>query len=156
MPHAAAALYRLSVALWAGGMSLFTFVVTPVIFKSRGRDAAGEVVGAIFPYYFRYCLAMIGIALVARIAAGFALTGLRQVAGTALIVVALFLSGWHTFSLAPRIEAVKAQVASFESVPAEHPARRQFSRLHGISMGVNLAVLAAGVVLILGQETFQR
>lgn len=156
MPQAAAAIYRLSVALWAGGMSLFTFIVTPVIFRSRGRDAAGEIVGAIFPYYFRYCLAVIGIALIARIAAGFALAGVRQILGTALVVVALFLSGWHTFVLAPRIEAVKAQVASFESVPPEHPARREFSRLHGISMGVNLAILAAGVVLILGQETFQR
>lgn len=154
MPQAAAAIYRLSVALWAGGMSLFTFVVTPVIFRSRGRDAAGEIVGAIFPHYFRYCLAVIGIALIARIAAGFALAGARQIVGTALVVAALFLSGWHTFVLAPRIEAVQAQVASLESVPPEHPARREFSRLHGISMGVNLAILAAGVVLILGQETF--
>jgi uncharacterized membrane protein len=156
MQQAAAALYRLSVALWAGGMSLFTFVVTPVIFHSRGRDAAGEIVGAIFPYYFRYCLVAIGIALVTRIAAGFALTGLRQIAGTALIVFALALSGWHAFALVPRIEAVKTQVSSFESVPAEHPARREFSRLHGISMGINLAVLVAGVVLILGQEAFRR
>lgn len=78
MPQAAAAIYRLALALWVGGMSLFTFVVTPVIFQSRERAAAGEIVGAIFPYYFRYCLAMTGIALVARVAAGFAFTGLRQ------------------------------------------------------------------------------
>lgn len=147
-------IFRLAVALWTGGMALFTFVVTPAIFRSRGRDAAGEIVGAIFPHYFRYCLAVIGIALIARIAAGFALAGARQIVGTALVVAALFLSGWHTFVLAPRIEAVQAQVASLESVPPEHPARREFSRLHGISMGVNLAILAAGVVLILGQETF--
>lgn len=154
MPQAAAAIYRLAVALWAGGMSLFTFVVTPVIFRSRGRDAAGEIVGALFPYYFRYCLSVVGIALLARIAAGFAFTGARQIAGTALIVLALALSGWHTYGLVPRIEAVKAQVASFESVPPENPARREFSRLHGISMGINLAVLAAGVILVLGQEPF--
>lgn len=155
MPHAAAAIYRLAVALWVGGMSLFTFIVTPVIFKSRGRDAAGEIVGAIFPYYFRYCLAAIGVALVARIAAGFAFQGARQIVGTVLVVAALSLSGWHTFALAPRIAAVKAEVSSFESVPEEHPSRREFSRLHGISMVLNLAVLAAGVVLVLGQESFR-
>lgn len=155
MPQVAAAFYRLAVAFWAGGMSLFTFVVTRAIFKSRGRDAAGEIVGAIFPYYFRYCLAAIGIALVARIAAGFAFTGARQIAGTVLVVLALSLSAYHAFALAPRIEAVKAQVASFESIPADHLSRREFSRLHGISMGVNLAILAAGIVLILGQETFR-
>ena len=69
-------------------------------------------------------------------------------------MIALLLSGWHAYSLVPRIEAVKAQIHSFESVSPEHPARREFSRLHGISMGVNLAVLAAGVVLILGERTF--
>jgi len=153
MPQAAAALYRLALALWVGGISLFTFVVTPVIFKTRGRDAAGEIVGAIFPFYFRWCLAVIGIALISRIAAGFAFTGLRRILGSVLLVVALSLSGWHTFVLAPRIERVKAQVASFESVPEEDPARREFSRLHGISMGVNLAILAAGIVLILGQDS---
>ncbi|GAB4371069.1 MAG: DUF4149 domain-containing protein [Deltaproteobacteria bacterium] len=151
----AAALYRLALALWVGGISLFTFVVTPVIFRTRGRDAAGEIVGAIFPYYFRYGLAVIAVALVARIGAGFAFTGLRQIAGTALVVAALSLSGYHTFALAPRIEAVKAQVVSFESVPPEHPARREFSRLHGISMGINLAILAAGVVLVLGSDSFR-
>lgn len=155
MPQAAASIYRLALALWAGGMSLFTFVVTPAIFKSRGRDAAGEIVGALFPHYFRYCLAAIGIALAARIAAGIAFTGVRQVAGTALVVLALSLTGYHAFVLAPRISTVKAQIASFESVSAEHPARREFSRLHGISMGINLAVLAAGIILVLGQETFR-
>lgn len=155
MPQAAAAVYRLAVSLWVGGMSLFTFIVTPVIFKSRGRDAAGEIVGAIFPYYFRYCLAAIGIALIARIAAGSAFHGVRQIAGTVLVVAALSLSGWHTYALAPRIESVKATVSSFETVPEEYPSRKEFSRLHGISMALNLAVLAAGVVLVLGQESFR-
>jgi len=155
MPQVAAALYRLALAFWVGGISLFTFVVTPVIFKSRGRDAAGEIVGAIFPYYFRWGLAVIAVALIARIAAGFAFTGLRQILGSALIVAALSLSAYHTFVLAPRIETVKSQVPSFESVPAEHPARREFSRLHGISMGINLAVLAAGVLLVLGHDSFR-
>lgn len=154
MPQAAASIYRLALALWAGGMSLFTFVVTPAIFKSRGRDAAGEIVGTLFPHYFRYCLAAIGIALVARIASGVAFASVRQAAGTALIVLALSLTGYHAFVLSPRIAAVKAQIASFESVSTEHPARREFSRLHGISMGINLAVLAAGVILILGQKSF--
>ena len=154
MPFAAP-IYRLALALWAEGMALFTFVVTPAIFKSRGREAAGEIVGAIFPHYFRYCLAAIGIALAARIVSGSAFTGARQVAGTVLVVLALSLSGYHAFALAPRIGAVKAQVASFESPSAEHPARREFSRLHGMSMGINLAVLAAGVVLVLGDGGFR-
>ena len=48
------ALYRLALSLWVGGIALFTFVVTPVIFRTQGRDAAGKIVGAIFPVYFRF------------------------------------------------------------------------------------------------------
>ena len=66
-----------------------------------------------------------------------------------------FAAPIYRLAIALWIEKVKAQVASFESPSAEHPARREFSRLHGISIGINLAVLAAGVVLVLGQEPFR-
>ena len=42
------------------------------------------------------------------------------------------------------------------SVPEEDQARREFSRLHGISMSVNLAVFVGGAVLLLGYETFRK
>jgi uncharacterized membrane protein len=45
-------LYNLVLSLWIGGMSVFTFIVTPAIFKSFGRDMAGEIVGKLFPGYF--------------------------------------------------------------------------------------------------------
>lgn len=34
----ASAVYRLGLSLWVGGMALFTFVVTPVIFRTQGRE----------------------------------------------------------------------------------------------------------------------
>ena len=54
MQQIASAVYRLALALWAGGMSVFTFVVTPVIFRTQTRDDAGKIVGALFPVYFRF------------------------------------------------------------------------------------------------------
>jgi hypothetical protein len=36
------------------------------------------------------------------------------------------------------------------------PARKEFSRLHGISMVVNLVVLLEGAVLIAASEAFRR
>src|SRR3972149_3851447 len=56
----ASAVYRLALSLWVGGIALFTFVVTPVIFRTHGRDAAGRIVGSIFPVYFRYGLVVAG------------------------------------------------------------------------------------------------
>jgi uncharacterized membrane protein len=152
----ACAVYRLALSLWVGGMALFTFIVTPVIFRTQGRDAAGKVVGAIFPLYFRYGLILTTVALLARMVAGEAFHGARQWAGTLLILTALLLTGYQAYGLAPRMERVKQSVASFENAPPDDPARKEFSRLHGISMVVNLVILLEGVALIVAYETFRR
>ncbi|MCG2723015.1 MAG: DUF4149 domain-containing protein, partial [Thermodesulfovibrionales bacterium] len=49
-------LYHFLLALWVGGMSMFSFLVTPVIFQSFARDTAGEIAGKLFPYYFPFTL----------------------------------------------------------------------------------------------------
>ena len=152
----ASALYRLALSLWVGGIALFTFVVTPVIFRTQGRDAAGKIVGAIFPLYFRYIFLFAGFALMARILAGEAFHGVRQWVGTILVVTALLLTGYQAFGLTPRMERAKRSVASFETAPADDPARKEFSRLHGISMVANLVVLLEGVALIAAHEAFRR
>jgi hypothetical protein len=56
-------LYRLAIACWVGGASLFTFVLTPTIFKSYNRDMAGGIVGVLFPGYFKWGLVCGVIAL---------------------------------------------------------------------------------------------
>ena len=64
--HFVSAIYRLALSLWVGGIALFTFVVTPILFRTQGREAAGKIVGTIFPVYFRYGMVLIGMALLAR------------------------------------------------------------------------------------------
>ena len=152
----ASAIYRLALALWVGGMSVFTFVVTPVIFRTQTRDSAGKIIGALFPVYFRFCLGITIVALVARAASGRAFTGARQLAGTALVVFCLAIVSYHAFGLAPRMATVRETVVSMEAAPKEDPARREFSRLHGVSMSLNLVVILAGAILILWYETFFR
>ncbi len=154
MPVAASALYRLATSLWLGGMVVFTFVMTPIIFKAYGRDAAGAIVGTMMPTYFRYSVAMIAVALVARLLAGQAGPGVRRVVGTALLASALFVSAFHAFVLLPQVESVKKSVVSFETTPKDDPARRAFSRLHGVSMALNLLLILEGIVLIAGIDWF--
>ena len=43
-------------------MSIFTFLVAPVIFKSYGKDMASDIVGHIFPRYFLYDLILAAVA----------------------------------------------------------------------------------------------
>lgn len=150
------ALYRLALTLWVGGIALFTFVVTPIIFRTQGRDAAGKIVGAIFPVYFRYVLALVATAILARILSREAFHGARQWAGTLLIVSAIFLAGYQAYRLAPRMEQIKRSVVSLESVSPDDPGRKAFSRLHGISMVVNLVILLEGAALIVGGDWFRR
>lgn len=152
----ASAVYRLALSLWVGGIALFTFVVTPVIFRTQGRDAAGKIVGSIFPGYFRYGLVLAALALSARIVAGEAFHGARQWAGTLLIATAILLTGYQAFRLVPQMEQVKRSVSSFETAPPDDPARKVFSRLHGISMVINLVVLLEGVALVVAAESLRR
>jgi hypothetical protein len=152
----ALAVYRVALSLWVGGIALFTFVVTPVIFRTHGRDAAGKIVGSIFPAYFRYGLVLAALALLARIAAGEAFHGARQWVGTLLIATAILSTGYQAYGLVPRMEQVKRSVISFETAPPEDPSRKEFSRLHGISMVVNLVVLLEGVVLVVAWESLRR
>jgi len=113
-------------------------------------------VGSIFPLYFRYGLVLAALALLARIAAGEAFHGAHRWVGTLLIATALLLTGYQAFGLVPRMELVKRSVPSFQTAPPDDPARKEFSRLHGISMVVNLVVLLEGAALVVAYDAFRR
>jgi hypothetical protein len=136
-------------------MALFTFLVTPTIFGSQSRDAAGRIVGAIFPLYFRYGLVLTGIALMARFVAREAWPGARRLTGTALLAAAVALTAFQTYGLEPRMADVKRAFASFDRTPTEDPARKEFARLHGISMALNLLLILDGAVLVMSYDLFR-
>ncbi|MEW6720516.1 MAG: DUF4149 domain-containing protein [Thermodesulfobacteriota bacterium] len=156
MQFVAAALYRLTLALWVGGIALFTFVVTPILFRTQGRDAAGKIVGTIFPHYFRYVLVLAGVVLLLRLLSGEAFRGWRRVVGTLLAASAIFLAGYQAYSLLPRMEEVKRAAVSFETAAPDSASRKEFSRLHGISMVLNMIVLLEGATLAAGAGPFRR
>ena len=137
-------IYRLAVAFWCGGVAIFTFIVTPILFKSFGRDMAGRIVGEVFPAYFRWGLACGLVALVSLLA----VRGKSFVAASVIIMVMLFLTSLDAFYLEPRLAQLKKEIPSFETTPKNDPRRREFSKLHGISAVCNLSVFGGGVVLI--------
>lgn len=141
----AAALYRLAVAGWLGGASLFTFVLTPSLFRSLNRDQAGTMVGCLFPGYFRWGLACGVIALGAL---AFSKPPRKPLAAW-LLVAMLAITATQAFIIEPQAAALKQEIPSFETTPADHPLRAQFRKLHGISAAGNLAVIGGGVALVL-------
>ena len=138
------ALCRLAVAFWVGGAALFTFVLTPAIFRTESRDAAGRIVGYLFPGYFRWGLACGAVALAALLIA----RGKHWIPAAALLVVMLAVTAFQAFSVEPKAARLKEQIPSFETTPKDHPLRKEFSKLHGISAVCNLSVFAGGVVLV--------
>ncbi|UCH81594.1 MAG: DUF4149 domain-containing protein [Nitrospiraceae bacterium] len=142
-------IYNLVLSFWIGGITIYTFIITPVIFKSFSRDMAGNIVGVLFPGYFWFNLILSVIALLLVLLAGlsFAKSGHRF--SLLLIVLALIINIFVTFKLHPDVKEVKNQIHSFESEAEDSSLRKRFAKLHGISAGLNLLLLADGVVLLI-------
>jgi hypothetical protein len=124
-------MYNFILALWVGGIFIFTFLVTPIIFRSFGRDTAGEIVGKLFPYYFPYNLIISVLAL----AIFLLLTGtegkmLRKVT-IILLTAAVLINLFITFKLYPDIKNVKQQIETFETQTDESSIR---SRMMSLSL----------------------
>jgi hypothetical protein len=141
--------YSFILALWVGGIALFTFIVTPVIFKSYPRDQAGEIVGRLLPSYFQYSLVLAALALILFFMVANDQSKLAYRLSMVCVVTALFMNLFIVFKLHPDAVRIKRQVTSFERESPDSPARKQFRRLHGVSAALNLVLLAEGVVLLI-------
>lgn len=137
--------YHLAVSCWLGGAALFTFLLTPILFRVYARDLAGDIVGALFPAYFRWGLACGAVALVCRLL----VRGRFTLVAACILCLMLALTTMQATVLEPRAAALKRDIPSFVTTPAEHPLRVQFRRLHAWSMAANLAVIGGGALLIL-------
>jgi uncharacterized membrane protein len=140
-------IYHLALALWVGGGVLYTFVLTPAIFAAYPRNTAGEIVGTMMPHYFRSQLAAMAVAALVLVALRRIWPARRRALCLALIIGALAVQTYVQVHLYPQILAVKSRVASFESDP-DSPERRRFRSLHGVSMLLNLLVMADGALLL--------
>ena len=141
-------LYTLVLALWVGGMALFTFIVTPVLFRSFTPDLADRVVGKLFPGYFLYNLILSAAALALYLVSAAIRTGFASRFSPALLTLALLVNIFIVFKLHPEAVKVKQEIASFEQEALDSPARKKFSKLHGVSVALNLFLLVAGILLL--------
>ncbi|MDA8434095.1 MAG: DUF4149 domain-containing protein [Nitrospiraceae bacterium] len=135
-------LYAIALSLWFGGMSVFTLLITPAIFRSYSRDQAGEIVGKLFPLYFPFTLAVCAAALALLL-----LSGRGSKISLVLVSVAVALSLYVNFRLYPEVEKVKQEVRSFERAP-DDPARTRFRSLHAQSAVINLVMIGDGLALL--------
>ncbi len=138
-------LFRLAISFWVGGVALFTFVLTPTLFKTQPRDVAARIVGVLFPGYFRWGFACGAVALVFLLLQ----RGPHFTVSLSILILMLIATAFQGLFIEPRASALKKEIPSFETTSKDHPARRQFSKLHAVSAVCNLGVFAGGVVLII-------
>lgn len=134
-------------ALWVGGIFIYTFLVTPLIFGSFGRDTASAIVDKLFPFYFPYILVVVILAFGFFLISGPKKNATHKLT-LVLLIIGILIGLFVNFGLYPEIKKTKQEIASFEKSPADLPARKRFRALHGISMTLNLLLLADGIALI--------
>lgn len=140
--------YNLVLSLWVGGISVFTFLVTPVIFSSFERDMAGRIVGKLFPAYFACVLVLSLFAFILLLMLRPLFSKFSYKLSLALVVCAVIINLFVAFKLHPEIRQVKKEVHSFETPADDSPLRKRFGRLHAVSAVLNLLLLADGITLL--------
>jgi hypothetical protein len=140
--------YNFTLSLWIGGISIFTFIITPVIFRSFERDMAGKIVGKLFPGYFTYniVLSVLALILLLMVRSLFTKSGFNL--SLALVICAVLINLFVSFKLHPDIKNVKQEIHSFEAPAPDSPLRKKFGKLHAISASLNLLLLAEGITLL--------
>ena len=142
------ALFNLIIALWVGGIASFTFIVTPAIFRSFGRDLAGKIVGELFPGYFLYNLVLAALALLLFFIVAGDQSKTAYWLSFFLLTIALIINVFIALKLHPDAVKVKQAVTSFEREPPDSPMRKRFAKLHAVSAVLNLLLLADGIALL--------
>ena len=149
-------LYNIVLSLWIGGISVFTFLITPVIFRVFDRDMAGKIVGKLFPGYFLYLLILAFLALVLILAGRHVIASSAFTLSLAFIVIALIINVFVAFKLHPDIKQIKQEIHSFESLAPDAPLRKRFGTLHAVSAALNVLLLADGVTLLIMNSLIKK
>lgn len=138
----------LGLGTWVGSIIYLSFIVAPGAFATlKDRDQAGAMVG-----YSLSRLHFLGLiaGLLYFVAAFVLVRGMKDLLQPALIGVALMIA-MTIFSQA-RVTApmhdLRLQMVSVEATPKDNPLRVEFDRLHGLSVGLEVAVLVVGIVAL--------
>jgi hypothetical protein len=134
-------IYLLSLVCWLGSIIFFSFFVAPVVFKTLDREKAGEIVGIIFPRYYK--LGYICGALILLCFLMIGEVGLKWCAWGIMVLG----SGLAGLVINPKAKKIKEQLKSSpenEILPLE----AKFKTLHSLSVKLNALVLFSGLWLL--------
>ena len=142
------ALEFLSLSVWLGGDVFLSFVVAPGAFSVLpGRDLAGRLVGYTLARLHVLGLVCGAVFLLARVLRARSLGSLAAPAAMAVVLM-IVLTAASQFGVSKRLARLRAEMVSVEKTPPENPLRREFDRLHCLSVRLEGGVLVAGLAAL--------
>lgn len=146
----------LALGLWLGGLVLFGAILAPLAFRdlpplfpnqAQGIHAAGMIVGgALTRLHWMGLICGIVFLIVMLISRPHFRTIIPQFV---LVLAMLVITAYSQFSVIPRMDTARTSVGgNIEAVAPNNPGRVIFDRLHQVSVDLEIAVLACGVVAL--------
>jgi hypothetical protein len=146
IPGAIAAIERVLLTLWVGGMWLTGLVLAPLLFASYPRAVAGDIAGRLFA-----AVSFVGIGCALPLLAS-AVAHARQRwwrNGRVLVLcVMLAITVFGEFGLAARMRELRQIV---HAQPQGTELWKEFGRLHGVANALFLVNAMLGLVLVITQ-----
>lgn len=130
----AVALYATAILL--GTMLFFSFAMTPVIFAKLDSEQAARTVRALFPVYYL-------VIIICGAAGALTLALDEQPVPSSLLAIVAGFAVLARQLVIPRLDALRVAKTAGDAV-----AVRQFKRLHGLSMVVNLMQIVAVMAVL--------
>ena len=140
------AVHLLALVVWVGAVVFFSLVVAPALFGTLGPAEAGRAVAAIFPTY--YAVGTVCGVLLLGVTGWRLGRGGGRVERRMLWVVGVMLACnlYAAYVVQPRVASLKEAMRG--EGEAALAARAAFRSAHGVSMGLNAAVLLGGIALV--------
>lgn len=140
-------IHLLSLVTWIGGMIFLVVIGAPSIFKVLPRDAAGDVLGDIFPKYW----IMGYICSIASLVTIVIMSGKDQFYPWDRIILLAFMTVL-TFYLglvsAAKARKLRLQIRANVDTSMSQTLQKKFRSVHRFSIILNVLVLIAGLAVI--------
>lgn len=137
----------LSLVLWIGGMSFFSFIAAPAIFKVLPRETAGDVVGEIFPKYWMLGYVCSLTSLLALLLSSFYEKRFPWLI-MGIIVVMACLSFYTGMVVGAKARDIKANIRIATDQSQKEVLKERFKAMHRQSAILNVAIILFGLAAL--------
>lgn len=129
-------------------MVFFSFFTTPVVFASLPREAASQLLSALFPRYYQLGY-VAGALLLITTLLEFASYKSFSLVRLVLILIMLGATVYAGTVIRPKVHQIKMeQKALAEDSPLAETLQQRFSNQHRASVILNLLVMISGLFLL--------